>query len=243
MSDKLRVPEPIARTKETQPRIMASLLTADFSRLGDECRALAAAGVDGFHWDVMDGVAVPSLSFGPDVIGACRRHVTAPFEAHVMSRMPERMIAPLAAAGCGLVTIHPDWIDNPRRTLQQIVDSGLSAGVALSPGTPVDFARWHLDIVDLILVMSVEPGFGGQSFLSLMTEKVRDAASLVGGCGRAIAIEVDGGIAPHTIGEMYRAGADRFVVGSALWRAPSFADGMGSLKDAVGEAAPRTMRA
>lgn len=213
---------------------MASVLTADLAALGDQCRALQDAGVDGVHWDVMDGVAVPSLSFGPDVIAACRKHVTMPFEAHVMTNAPDRLIERLAESGCESMTIHPDWVQNPRRTLQRIVDSGLSAGVALSPGSPVELARWHIDIIDMVLVMAVEPGFGGQSHIELMTEKIREVAALIRTSGRPIEIEVDGGIGPETIAGAHRAGAEKFVVGSALWRARSFAAAVGNLRDATG---------
>ncbi len=208
---------------QARPGIMASMLTADFSALGDQCRALQNAGVDGIHWDLMDGVSVPSLSFGPDVIAACRRHVTLPFEAHVMTDFPDLLIDEIAAAGCESVTIHPEWVRNPRRTLQKIVDKGLSAGVALSPGSPVDLARWHLDLVDLILVMTVEPGYGGQRHIPLMTEKIREIAALTASQDRSVEIEVDGGIGPDNIVGAYQAGAGKFVVGSALWRSRSFA--------------------
>ena len=208
---------------QARPGIMASMLTADFSALGDQCRALQNAGVDGIHWDLMDGVSVPSLSFGPDVIAACRRHVTLPFEAHVMTDFPDLLIDEIAAAGCESVTIHPEWVRNPRRTLQKIVDKGLSAGVALSPGSPVDLARWHLDLVDLILVMTVEPGYGGQRHIPLMTEKIREIAALTASQDRSVEIEVDGGIGPDNIVGAYLAGAGKFVVGSALWRSRSFA--------------------
>jgi ribulose-phosphate 3-epimerase len=222
------------------PKIMASVLTADFSALGDQCRALQDAGIDGIHWDVMDGVAVPSLSFGPEIIAACREHVTMPFEAHLMTHVPDRLIEQVAAAGCKSVTIHPDWVQNPRRTLQLIVDSGLSAGVALSPGSPVDLARWHMDIVDLVLVMTVEPGFGGQSNIGLMTEKVREVAALIRAHGRPIDIEVDGGIGPETIAAFHRAGAEKFVVGSALWRSQSFEAAAGKLRSAIDAGEPVT---
>jgi ribulose-phosphate 3-epimerase len=218
----------------TRPKIMASVLTADFSALGEQCRELQDAGVDGIHWDLMDGVVVPSLSFGPDVIAACRKHVTMPFEAHVMTSLPDRLIEHLAGSGCESMTIHPDWVQNPRRTLQSIVDSGMSAGVALSPGTSVDHARWYIDIIDLVLVMTVEPGFGGQAHIGLMTEKISEVAALVKTCGRPIEIEVDGGIGPETIEGAFRAGAGKAVIGSALWRARSFAAAVEVLGEAVG---------
>ena len=218
---------------EFGPVIMASVLTADFSALGDQCLALQNAGIDGIHWDVMDGNAVPSLSFGPDIIAACRRHVDLPFEAHLMTNDPDLLIEQVADAGCEVITIHPDWVRNPRRTLQKIVDKGLSPGVALSPGSPVELARWHIDIVDTILIMTVEPGFGGQSNIGLMTEKIRDVAALIRTQDRPVELEVDGGIGPNTISGAFLAGARKFVVGSALWRSRSFAVARKQLHNAV----------
>lgn len=221
-----------ASRSDTQ--IMASMLTADFSMLGDECRALAAAGVDGIHWDVMDGNAVPSVSFGADVIAACRRAVSLPFEVHVMSRQPERLIEALAAAGCEAMVVHPDWLQNPRRVLDMIGAAGMAAGVALSPGTPPAFARWHLDLIDRVVVMTVEPGYGGQRYIPAMAEKVAAVADLVRSASRPLAVEVDGGIAPETVRHARTAGANRFVVGSALWRAPAFDAAVREIRAAAG---------
>ena len=214
------------------PILMASMLTADFARLGEQCAQLESAGIDGIHWDVMDGMAVPSLSFGPDIVAACRAGCTIPFEAHVMSTRPEQFIDALARAGCESMTVHPDWVQNPRRTLQAIRDAGMVAGVALSPGTPVEFTRWHIDIIGLILVMTVEPGFGGQPHLPRMAEKVVEVADLAHRADHKISVEVDGGIAPETIAPMWQAGARRFVVGSVLWRAESFATAITALRGA-----------
>lgn len=200
--------------------IMASMLTADMARLGEECRALERAGVDGIHWDIMDGQAVPSLSFGPEVVAACRPMVALPFEVHVMSRTPETFIDAFADAGAVSLTVHPDWIANPRRTLQRIADAGMVPGVALSPGTPVDYAAWHLDLAGLVLVMTVEPGFGGQAHIPAMRRKVAEIGALAAAQAHPPLIEVDGGIAPDTIAPMIAAGARSCVVGSALWRAP-----------------------
>jgi ribulose-phosphate 3-epimerase len=231
---------PLAHAPSSPPLLMASLLTADLSRLGEECRALAAAGIDGIHWDIMDGVAVPALSFGPDVVLACRKATDLPFEAHVMSRVPEGMIAPLARAGCVSLTIHPDWVEHPRRTLHRIADVGMVPGVALSPGTPVEQAEWHLDVAGLVLVMSVEPGFGGQSHIPSMARKVERISSLLARHGLPAAIEVDGGIDATTIAPMSGAGAGRFVVGSAIWRAPRYADAIAAIRRGLRVAAPAT---
>lgn len=225
------------------PGIMASLLTADMSRLGEECRALSDAGIDGIHWDIMDGVAVPALSFGPDVVLACRTATDVPFEAHAMSRTPEGLIDPLARAGCVSLTIHPDWVEHPRRVLQRIADAGMVPGVALSPGTPVDCAEWHLDIAGLVLVMSVEPGFGGQTHISSMVAKVERLRAMLAQQARPIVIEVDGGIDAVTIAPMQEAGASRFVVGSALWRAPSYAAAVATIRQAQQETALSTRNA
>jgi ribulose-phosphate 3-epimerase len=179
------------------------------SRLGEECRALSEAGIDGIHWDIMDGVAVPALSFGPDVVLACRVATDLPFEAHVMSRMPEGLVEPLAGAGCVSLTIHPDWVEHPRRILQRIADAGMVPGIALSPGTPVEYAEWHLDIAGLVLVMSVEPGFGGQAHVPSMVGKVERINALLERHTRPIVLEVDGGIDATTIAPMKEAGASR----------------------------------
>lgn len=221
---------------ERQPEralIMASMLTADLARLGEDCRALERAGVDGIHWDIMDGQAVPSLSFGPEVVEACRPMVDLPFEVHVMSRTPEIYIDALAKVRVTSLTVHPDWIANPRRTLQRIADAGMVPGVALSPGTPVDYATWHLDLIGQILVMTVEPGFGGQSHILAMRRKVAEVHALDAGQGKSPVIEVDGGIAPDTIAPMITAGAGSCVVGSALWSAPSYAQAVRALHDAM----------
>ena len=223
-----------------RPGLMASMLTADFAQLGEQCVRLATAGVDGIHWDIMDGVAVPSLSFGPDVVAACRPAVSLPFEAHVMSEHPERFVAALAEAGCASLTIHPDWVRDPRRVLQAIRDAGMVAGVALSPGTPVEFAQWHLDVIGLILVLTVEPGYGGQPHLPAMAGKVAQIAALADRAGHPVTVEVDGGIAGDTIAAMHRAGAQRFVVGSALWRAESFGAAIADLHAACGGADAKT---
>jgi ribulose-phosphate 3-epimerase len=219
-----------------RPKLTASVLTANFAALGEDCRRLEAAGIDAIHWDIMDGVAVPALSFGAEVIAACRAEVALPFEAHIMSRAPDRMIASLARAGCESVTIHPDWVGDPRRVLQTIADQGMTPGVALSPGTPVEFARWHLDLIGLVLVMTVEPGFGGQGYIAAMTEKIRAIAALAGSADRAIEVEGDGGIARDTSAGAHRGGAGRFVVGSALWRAASFAVAVADLRRAASAA-------
>lgn len=204
--------------------LMASVLTADLSALKEECQRFEAAGMDGIQWDVMDGVAVPGMSFGPDLIAACRPHTSLEFEAHVMVRDPSStMLDGLRDAGCGRVIVHTDMLSAPWRTLEAIREREMAAGIALSPAIPVCDGRWLFELVDLVLVMTVEPGFGGQPYLRHMEHKVAELRAELDQRGYAEAIvEVDGGIAPATIEGSFAAGADRFIVGSALWRGASF---------------------
>lgn len=215
-------------------RLMASVLTADLANLADECRRLESAGLDGIQWDIMDAVAVPSLSFGPDVITACRPHVGFAFEAHVMVHEPGPMLEPLRDAGCELVIVHPDLLAHPWRTAEHIRELGMRCGMALSPGIPVQQVQWLLEVCDQVLVMTVEPGYGGQRYLQPMEAKVAAVAELCEARGAAHEIEVDGGIAPETIAGAFRAGARTFVVGSALWRGESFEDVVGRLRRTCG---------
>lgn len=203
-------------------KLMASVLTADMADLGNECRRLEDAGLDGIQWDVMDGQSVPSLSFGPDIIAACRHHVSVPFEAHVMVRDPDRLLTQLRDAGCELTIVHPDLLSQPWRTAEQIRSLGMRCGMALSPAVPIEQVRWLLGVIDQVLVMTVEPGYGGQPYLHLMESKVAALRQLFDDIGGDWELEVDGGVATETIAGAYRAGARTFVVGSALWRASTF---------------------
>ena len=196
------------------------MLPADFARLGEEVAALEAAGVDLIQWDVMDGQFVPNLTFGPDVIAAARRHATVAFEAHLMVLTPETMLGAYVDAGCERLIVHAESTRHLHRTLAEVGKLGARAGVALSPGTPVSAVAHVLDLVDLVLVMTVSPGFGGQAYLSSMEPKIADAAALVDAHGADVAIEVDGGIAPETVSGAVRAGARVLVAGSALFRDP-----------------------
>ncbi len=221
-----------------QPKIVPSVLPADFARLGEDCRALEAAGVDRIQWDAMDGVFVPNLTFGPDVIAACRRVCDVPFEAHLMCERPEELLPRYAEAGCELTIVHPETLRQPHWTYAHIRDLGMRAGVALSPGTPLDVVEHCLDLVDLILVMTVNPGFGGQSYLATMEPKVAQARAMIAASGYDIELEVDGGIGPDTIAGPAAAGADVFVSGSALWRYPTFTEGVADLRSRAVAAAP-----
>src|SRR4051794_20891153 len=198
--------------------IAPSVLPADFARLGEEVAALEDAGVDRIQWDVMDGRFVPNLTFGPDVIAACRPHATVLFEAHLMVEEPFLLAERYVDAGCGLLIVHAEADSHLHRTLGAIRDLGARAGVALNPSTPVDAVRHVVDLVDLILVMTVNPGFGGQAYIATMEEKVAEVAALVDGFD--VDVEVDGGIGPDTVAGAAAAGANVLVAGSALYRDP-----------------------
>jgi ribulose-phosphate 3-epimerase len=209
-------------------QIVPSVLPADFSRLGDECRALEEAGVDRIQWDVMDGVFVPNLTLGPDIIHACRDKVDVPFEAHLMVVNPDELIPRYIEAGCEVIIVHEETCTHLHRTLGRIRDLGASPAVALNPATPPVVLAHVLDLVDQILVMTVNPGFGGQAYIATMEPKVAEVRSMVELTGRDIDIEVDGGISPDTVAGAAAAGANVLVAGSALFRDP---DGLGHAVD------------
>lgn len=205
----------------TRPiQIAPSVLPADFSRLGEECLALEKAGVDRIQWDVMDGQFVPNLTFGPDVIAACRDHVSVPFEAHLMVNTPEAMLTQYVEAGCGMVIVHAESTVHLHRCLSQVREAGAAPAVALNPSTPVSAVEHVLDLVDMVLVMTVNPGFGGQAYIATMEPKIRELRALIVARGLDVDIEVDGGIGPDTIEAAVAAGANVLVAGSALYRDP-----------------------
>jgi ribulose-phosphate 3-epimerase len=206
------VPRPI--------EIAPSVLPADFSRLGEECKALEDAGVDRIQWDVMDGQFVPNLTFGPDVIAACRPHVQIPFEAHLMVNTPEVLLQRYIDAGCELLIVHAESTGHLHRCLGQVTVGGARAAVALNPSTPVSAVEHVLDLVEMVLVMTVNPGFGGQAYIATMEPKVAELRALVVERGLDVDIEVDGGIGPDTIARAAGAGANVLVAGSALYRDP-----------------------
>jgi ribulose-phosphate 3-epimerase len=207
--------------------IVPSVLPADFARLGEEVAALEAAGVDRIQYDVMDGRFVPNLTFGPDVIAATRSHCTVPFEAHLMVVNPDQMMLQYLDAGCELVIVHAEACTHLHKSLSAIREAGGKAGVALNPHTPLEVVRHVLDMVDLLLVMTVNPGFGGQAYIATMEPKIREAAKLIEESGHSIDLEVDGGISPDTIAGAAAAGARVLVAGSALYKHER------GLKDAV----------
>ena len=211
-------------------QIAPSVLPADFSKLGEEVVALEQAGVDVIQWDVMDGQFVPNLTFGPDVIASTRDLVTVPLEAHLMVLTPDVMAARYVEAGCQRLIIHAETAPHLHRTLDNVKGLGAQAAVALNPATPVSAIAHVLDLVDLVLVMTVNPGFGGQRYIATMEPKIAEVRRMLDEAGREhVDVEVDGGIAPDTIEGAARAGANVLVAGSALYRDPN------GLKHAVTE--------
>lgn len=203
-------------------QIVPSVLPCDFADLGAEVAALDAAGVDRFQWDVMDGQFVPNLTFGPDVIAAARRHTTKPFEAHLMVLTPDVLAARYVEAGCDRLIVHAEACPHLHRTLGYINGLGARAAVALNPHTPVAAVAHVLDLVDLVLVMTVNPGFGGQAYIASMEPKIAELRDVIDTAGLAdsVNIEVDGGIGPDTIAGAVRAGANVLIAGTALFRYP-----------------------
>lgn len=199
-------------------RIAPSILSADFSRLGEEVKAVAEAGADFIHVDVMDGHFVPNLTMGPMVVEAIRRWTNLPFDVHLMISPVDPYIEAFARAGADIITVHPEAGPHVHRTVQLIKSLGKKAGVSLNPGTPPEAVEMLLDDVDLILVMSVNPGFGGQSFIPSQLRKIKALRARIDATGRDIALEVDGGINAQTAPQVIAAGADILVAGSATFR-------------------------
>lgn len=200
------------------PIIAPSILASDFSRLGEECRAVEAAGADWLHVDVMDGHFVPNITIGPDVVKALRPHVSIPFDVHLMISPADPYLEAFAAAGANILSIHPEAGPHLSRSLKRIRELGCKAGVVFNPSTPVEAVEWILEDVDLLLVMTVNPGFGGQSFISAQLKKIERLRRMIDASGCAIALEVDGGVTPVTAPQCVAAGATALVAGSAVFK-------------------------
>jgi ribulose-phosphate 3-epimerase len=204
------------------------VLPADFAAMGDAVEALEKAGVDRIQWDVMDGHFVPNLTFGADLVAACRSHATVPFEAHLMVERPDDLIPSFVDAGCEIVIVHAEACTHLHRTLAHIRDSGASAAVALNPATHPNTVEHVLDLVDMVLVMTVNPGFGGQAYIATMEPKIAELRRILAAHGRDIDVEVDGGIGPSTVAGAVRAGANVLVAGTSLFKDP---EGLGHAVD------------
>ena len=217
--------------------IAPSILSADFARLGEEVDAVLAAGADWVHFDVMDNHYVPNLTIGPLVCEALRKHgVSAPIDVHLMIRPVDRIIPDFAAAGASLISFHPEASEHIDRTLQLIRDQGCQAGLVFNPATPLHYLDYVMDKLDLILLMSVNPGFGGQKFIPSTLDKLREVRERIDASGRDIRLEVDGGVKVDNIGEIAAAGADTFVAGSAIFSADDYPATIAAMREQIKQA-------
>jgi ribulose-phosphate 3-epimerase len=217
-------------------RIAPSILSADFARLGEEVSAVIAAGADLIHFDVMDNHYVPNLTVGPVVCAAIRPLANAPIDVHLMVRPVDRMVADFAKAGANIITFHPEASEHVDRTIALIKDCGCKAGLAFNPATPLCYLDHVLDQLDLVLIMSVNPGFGGQSFIPNALEKLAEAKRRIARAKRDIWLEVDGGVKVENIAAIARAGADTFVAGSAIFGSGNYAQTIARMQVSIARA-------
>ena len=219
------------------PVIAPSILSADFARLGAEVDAVLAAGADWVHFDVMDNHYVPNLTVGPLVCEALRRHgVTAPIDVHLMVEPVDRIVPDFAKAGATWISFHPEATKHVDRTIQLIRHCGCRPGIVLNPATPLEWLDWTLDSVDLVLLMSVNPGFGGQSFIPSALDKLAEVRRRIDASGREVRLEIDGGVKVDNIGAIARAGADAFVAGSAIFGSGDYAGTIAAMRAEVAAA-------
>jgi len=217
---------------QIRPIIAPSLLASDFAKLGEEARAIEAAGADWLHIDAMDGHFVPNITLGPDIVKALRPHVKIPFDVHLMIAPADPYLEAFREAGADIISVHPESGPHLNRTLKRIRQLGAKAGVVFNPSTPPETIEWMMDEVDLILVMSINPGFGGQSFMTSQLKKIERLRAMIDATGRDIPLEVDGGVTPQTAPLCIAAGATALVAGSAVFRGgPSaYADNIRALR-------------
>jgi ribulose-phosphate 3-epimerase len=217
-------------------KIAPSILSADFRRLGDEVAAVTAAGADYIHVDVMDGHFVPNITIGPLVVEAARRSTHLPLDVHLMISEPDRYLEDFVRAGANLISVHVEVLPHLHRTLQRIRELGAKASVTLNPSTPLVTIEHVLEQLDMVLLMTVNPGFGGQEFISAMIPKIRDLRRLIDERRLTVDVEVDGGINAETIGAVARAGADVFVAGSAVFHASNYGETLSLFRKKIEEA-------